>query len=337
MGHISCESLRVDHGVLGNMTDEIHAFQSNEGSLGLIHADLHRPQWRPVLLTTFGTLKITRLATSPNANHLLALSFTGTVHTIGAGEQNQLGRKLVERNKGNGLIVGSVSFAQDARKLSGNRHSRIAISAVAAGDETSYAIDTEGRVWSWGQDDFAQLGHALGETFEGKTRDVGNDVGPRLVRALSSTTAGPISKLVAGRDFAVALAETGKLWSWGRTDGLALGLPLSDPAVARDMRTVDSECGLQVLVRAHCIARVGGIAITDVAAGPAHVIALNTLGKVFVWGAGAGWRLGCGSCNDAELPHELQFDGLTMRPVVRAVCVGAEWAGMLMERAGLSS
>lgn len=197
------------------------------------------PLYKPTVLPSLP--RVTHLATAASSNHLLALTPTGQVYALGAGEQNQLGRRLTERNKLHGLTAEKIDFRLP-KNVTGNR--KITIKHIATGGDSSFAIDTEGRVWSWGRDEFGHLGH-----FDADDEQQGPDATPGQAQSSSSppkspATAGPrlcastthlenITSIAAGRDHAVALTEKGKLYSWGRIDGFGTGhlgtsIPVAD-------------------------------------------------------------------------------------------------------------
>lgn len=151
----------------------------------------------------------------------------------------------------NGLGAEKVSFPKDGRKI-------LKLVEIAVGDDNSWALDIHGRVWSWGRDDFAQLGHidpdvlpatAADPKGKGKAREENNpapakspgtksDLETALPR-LCLATAGiqDIARIAAGRDFAAAQTQNGELYTWGRVDGMALGHDTTQLAV-KDLRFI---------------------------------------------------------------------------------------------------
>lgn len=66
----------------------------------------------------------------------MALTTDGRVWTWGNGEQAQLGRKIIERHKTNGLTPTQLAL----------KH----IVLIGAGSYHSFAVDSIGIVWAWG-------------------------------------------------------------------------------------------------------------------------------------------------------------------------------------------
>jgi alpha-tubulin suppressor-like RCC1 family protein len=75
------------------------------------------------------------------------------------------------------------------------------ITQVAAGEQFSLALRSDGTVWAWGRNDHGQLGR--GTTSSG-------ELVPARVAVLNRVT-----KISAGRDFALALRSDGIVFAWG--------------------------------------------------------------------------------------------------------------------------
>lgn len=82
------------------------------------------------------------------------------------------------------------------------------ISAIAAGNDHTLALGTDGRVWSWGKNDKGQLG-------DGSTT---SRAAPTVVNGL-----GTISEVAAGQNFSLVLAASGEVSGWGQNDYGQLG------------------------------------------------------------------------------------------------------------------
>ncbi|MGB7745826.1 MAG: Ig-like domain-containing protein [Verrucomicrobiia bacterium] len=76
---------------------------------------------------------------------------------------------------------------------------------IAAGDSHSLALDNNGNVWAWGNDDWGQLGD---EGFAGYSDF------PIQIPAFSNMVS-----VAAGSDASVAMDADGNLWQWGISDG----------------------------------------------------------------------------------------------------------------------
>jgi hypothetical protein len=82
------------------------------------------------------------------------------------------------------------------------------VAAVAAGSRHSLALRSDGTVWSWGYNDYGQLGNG--------TTSV--QVNPVLVPGVRGAIA-----IGAGADHSLAMTSDGVVWAWGRNSGGQLG------------------------------------------------------------------------------------------------------------------
>ena len=130
--------------------------------------------------------------------------------------------------------------------------------SVAAGGSSSYAIDTDDRVWAWGANRYGQLG-------DGTTA---NRLTPTAVSGL-----GRVDAVAAGSRHALAIVG-GQVYAWGENRDGELGT--TSVCVGRD-------CYSAVPVEA------GGFTqVIDVAAGAGSSMALRAYGNVFMWGRNYG-------------------------------------------------
>jgi alpha-tubulin suppressor-like RCC1 family protein/PKD repeat protein len=128
--------------------------------------------------------------------------------------------------------------------------------AVAAGNLNSYAIASDGTVWAWGFNGNGELGDgsvAFTRSYPGQVVLPGNRV---------ATT------LSAGSSHCLVLASDGTLWAWGLNNHGQLG----------DGTTETRRTPVQVA------ALPGGRAITAIAGGFHHSLALASDGSVWSWG-----------------------------------------------------
>lgn len=189
------------------------------------HADIERK-----LVWIEGLTNIAKIV--GGTNHMLALDHKGNVFAWGAGEQSQLGRRIVERHRGN---------ARTPREFGLPRGK---IVDIFSGDFHSFALDKTGKVYTWGLNGFGQTGIPIrSETDEededtkaqkakgkGKKNDEkeGDDstiITPALVTSLSDFK---IKEIAAGAHHSIAATEDGKLLAWGRCDGSQCFIKMDD-------------------------------------------------------------------------------------------------------------
>jgi alpha-tubulin suppressor-like RCC1 family protein len=137
------------------------------------------------------------------------------------------------------------------------------VTSVAAGLVTAYALRSNGTVWSWGDNQFGQLG-------AGGTG--GTSTMPLRVSGLSGVTA-----VAAGTWAGYALKSDGTVWSWGWNESGQLG---------RDGGG-DSNVPVQVY---------GLTGVTAIAATHQTAYALKSDGTVWAWGNDVWGGRGSGSC-----------------------------------------
>ena len=117
--------------------------------------------------------------------HNLALRSDGTVSAWGLNDHGALG---------DGTTTDRSTPVQ-VKGLAG------VITQVAAGEEFSLALRSDGTVWAWGRNDRGQLGRGTISSGE---------LVPARVAVLNRVT-----KISAGRDFALALRSDGIVFAWG--------------------------------------------------------------------------------------------------------------------------
>lgn len=140
-------------------------------------------------------------------SHVLALDGRGKVFAWGCGEQNQLGRRVVDNHPELALRPTSIG----ALPIRGAKAVR-----VACGSYHSFAVDGQGRVYAWGANNFGQLGIP---DEAGKSN--ASHLKPRFVESLEDYK---IVSIAGGEHHSLASTADGKLLTWGRIDGDQVGL-----------------------------------------------------------------------------------------------------------------
>lgn len=172
-------------------------FRSSDGILGF--SETVKVQSTPVLVPSLKN--ITALAAG--SNHVLALDTKGNVVAWGCGQQNQLGRRIIERNKMSSLIPQGVGLPRGK------------IAKIACGSYHSFAIDKDGHVYGWGLNNFGEIGI---ESNAGEDDAV-------ILRPVKLTSLEDynITDIDGGEHHSLACAEDGELFTWGRVDGYQVG------------------------------------------------------------------------------------------------------------------
>jgi regulator of chromosome condensation len=247
-------------------------------------------QRRPVLLP--GLKKVTKVAAG--ANHVLALCTNGAVFAWGAGQQHQLGRRIVQRSKLNGLVPREFGLPKS-------------MVDVAAGDTHSFAIHRNGKVYTWGLNNYGQTGIA-----EGAGGDEAVILHPAIVESLMNK--GKIICIDGGQFHSIAISEDGKCLTWGRVDGFQTGIKLDtlpDEDLIRDARNNPKILTMPT--------QISGLDAAWGAAGTDYSIAVTKDGKAYSWGFGDGYRTGQGTDDDIEVARVMNGKAIADKKIV--------WAG----------
>jgi alpha-tubulin suppressor-like RCC1 family protein len=198
------------------------------------------------------------------------------------------------------------------------------VTAIAAGDVDSLAVTSTGRVYAWGDNQYGQLG-------DGSTVTRRTPVSVILPRGVRVVTVG------ASYNYSMALTSTGEVLTWGYNGSGQLGngfLTASEiPARVRLPRGVRIRAIANGGYDGLALARSGrlyawgdnrygqvgdgtrlsrlapvlvrlprGAAITAIAAGSQHSLALTSTGRVLAWGLGSFGQLGDGSTASSDVP-----------------------------------
>ncbi len=151
--------------------------------------------------------------------------------------------------------------------------------------QSSYVIDQSGNLWAWGDNFYAQLG-------------VGDRVNRHTpVQVPVPAGAGKWVLVAGGQNFAVAVADSDKLYAWGLNDKGQIGNGAEDGIYGVPTR----------------IQNPAGVTTWKwVSAGADHCEALTTDGRLFAWGNNDQGQLGVGTTQYIITPQPVQFpDGVT--------------------------
>jgi alpha-tubulin suppressor-like RCC1 family protein len=145
--------------------------------------------------------------------------------------------------------------------------------AVSAGRFHGMALTSDGRVWTWGDNLFGNLGNG--------TR------GPGTGSALAAPVAGlaGVVQIGAGTWVSYALRSDGTVWAWG-----------ADTAVSGALTP----------------AQVPGLTgVTQISVGAGLVLALRSDGTVWSWGSNDSGELGTGAGGAGSIDTPIQVNGLS--------------------------
>lgn len=153
-----------------------------------------------------GLKKIKHIATG--SNHVMCLDHKGAVYGFGAGQQNQLGRRVVERTRTGALTPREFGLPKNK------------IIYVSCGSEHCFAIDNKDQVWAWGSNNYGQTGIS-----DGAGGDRSIVLVPTVIKSLRDYK---VKEIASGMHHSLACDQDGKLLIWGRIDSAQGGIPLDE-------------------------------------------------------------------------------------------------------------
>ncbi|WP_217134937.1 RCC1 domain-containing protein [Leucobacter chinensis] len=156
-------------------------------------------------------------------------------------------------------------------------HEQATFTQVSAGQGHSLALDTDGRIFGWGNGVSGQLAEVpdeYGLVFEGTPLPAPEGV--QFVQA------------VAGSEVTIALANDGSVWGTGsnRSGQLGLGQDVTDVKTFTEIRMPDN-------------ARIVQLAASNVDPTNTHVLALTEHGEIIAWGSNSRGQAGTASTTGA--------------------------------------
>ena len=157
---------------------------------------------------------------------------------------------------------------------------------VSLGWSFIMAMDTDGSLYSWGYDNYGQLGNgtATGEYSTTYTAD------PAPVPDPGNTSRTfKAAQISAGANHALAISQDGAAWAWGYNDHgqLGDGTKTSKPSPRRVPSPTGSSQGLQA---------------AWISAGVHHSLAIDQNGAAWAWGWNTDGQLGDGTTSDQPTP-----------------------------------
>lgn len=286
-----------------------------------------KTQFLPVALPALTRHSFVQVACG--SDHVLALTTDGIVFSWGNGQQGQLGRRIIERRKINGLTPERLMLKN--------------IVAIGACSYHSFAIDKRGDVWAWGLNTLNQLGVSTNED---------TVTMPTKVPSLSPKALGGARVIQAhgGEHHSLFLLDDGRILGAGRCDGCELGIADDHPSMRaiietrkkwtakRDEELVSEMAAYEKRMAAKRAASSGGnnamdmvlseedmpprrgpppdefvpepvhipfpgdACIVSLACGARHNLAIDDKGTVYSWGFGVSCQLGQGDEEQMETP-----------------------------------
>ena len=248
-------------------------------------------------------------------NHLVVLTTHGNIYTWGAGEQGQLGRKVLERRKIHGTTPEKIVLGTRTRKAV----------VVGAGNYASFAVDETGDVWAWGLNNMGQTGTG----FTNAAADAEVQL-PKKVVGLSKKDLGDdtVVQIVGGEHHTLFLTSGGKVYACGRSNGGQLGIPSDDP-IFKD-RDEDHQDLLEVPTLVPF--PDDDDPVVHISAGIHNNMAVTKDGALYTWGTGPQSELGAGAESELKTPKMIvRRDGGAWAAVMGS-CGGQQTLALLRKK-----
>ncbi|KAJ4009574.1 hypothetical protein NW752_009165 [Fusarium irregulare] len=263
-------------------------FRSSDGILGF--SETIKVQSTPVLIKDLKNIK----ALSAGSNHILALDHKGNVVAWGCGQQNQLGRRIIERNKMSSLIPQGVGLPRGK------------IAKIACGSYHSFAIDKEGQVYGWGLNNFGEIGV---ESNAGEDDAV--ILRPAKLTYLDDFN---ITEIDGGEHHSLACSDKGDLLTWGRVDGYQVGFEFDK--LSEENAIYDERGNARILFKPTVQPEAKDI--VSVAAGTDNNFAIASDGKVYSWGFSSNYQTGQGTIDDIHTPTLIDNTAIRGKKIIGA-------------------
>lgn len=217
-------------------------------------------------------------------NHLVVLTTHGNIYTWGAGEQAQLGRKVLERRKIHGTVPEKVTLGGRSRKAV----------VVGAGDNHSFAVDDKGDVWAWGLNSMGQTGTGWESVADSIVQL------PTKVEILSKAEMGDdvVVQIDGGAHHTLFLTQLGRVYACGRSNAGQLGLADTDEAF-KDRANPD-------FITQPALVKFPDPedTVIQISCGIHNNAAVTRGGALYTWGQGVQGELGLGhDVTEVRTPH----------------------------------
>ena len=207
---------------------------------------------------------------SAGHSHSVAVGSDGNVYTWGNNSNGELG-------------IVDITYSTVPRMVS--MPEGVKFIQVSAGYMFSMALDSQGRVWTWGNANYGKLG---------RSPDAANPANrPGMVTMPTGVTFTSIS---AGQNFAMALDQNGEVWTWGP----AWGNQLARPNSSSNPSDIPGKAQLPA-----------DTVFTAISAGRNYSMALTADGTVWTWADTYGDWIGHTGTAPAAVDTNLKFTDIS--------------------------
>ncbi|BDR53392.1 hypothetical protein KIM372_12990 [Bombiscardovia nodaiensis] len=258
-------SAGVYHGLAADSQGHIYSWGDNEhGQLGIGSPDNSaHPSLRDITSAFPAGVKITQVSAGVWTS--MCIDSTGRSWAWGYNNEGQLG-------------VGYPYPQYSPMEMTARFPAGTRLATIKAGLWNGAALDTNGHVWEWGDNQYGQIG--LG--FVSPSTQF--QTSPLDVTSYIPTTA-RITSIDYGNFNTFAIDETGHLWGWGWNDTNQIGTGnLTDVSTPFDITSK----------------LPGNPHIVSASPGDNHSLAIDDQGHVYAWGSDEYGQLGFGTINNSN-------------------------------------
>lgn len=182
----------------------------------------------------------------------------------------------------------------------------VAFSSVSAGQDHVLAVGSDGSAYSWGANDYGQLGYDTQASYR---------TAPERIAAFEGET---VLAVAAGNTFSLALLSDGTVWAWGNNRYRLLG--------------DDSPLLFQSSTPVQCGGALEGAFVCKIFAGDTTAAAITGDGSLYLWGNNDSAQLGVAAFSGGALPMRC--------PIVtscKAVALGSKHTTVLLQDGSVKS
>ncbi|BDR54017.1 hypothetical protein KIMH_01280 [Bombiscardovia apis] len=201
---------------------------------------------------------------SAGHDYSLALGDDHNVYSWGSNQYGQLG---------NTTNNGSTTPNPAPSKISGGSLAAGSITKISAGSTHAMALDGNGQIHTWGNNQYGQLGNA---TNNGITA-----ANPTPATVTGGSLPASNSQISAGQEFSLSLDSQGHVHAWGHNMFGQLGHTINNGTTNPNPTPAQVDNG-----------SLSSSTINQISAGSTHTVALDSEGRVHTWGRNMYGELG---------------------------------------------
>jgi alpha-tubulin suppressor-like RCC1 family protein len=241
-----------------------------EEQLGLRSDEVTVIVWSPIQINDENKNSIIFKTIAAGDSHSLALDTKGKLYAWGSNNSGQLGLTYWDDNP------------DEPNNFPGLVNGLHSLKTISAGGNYSMALDSDGKLYTWGSNEWGQLGLNYHDHNNGITQ-------PRLVKGLP-----PLKDISAGDIHSLALDFNGKVYTWG--------FNLSGDLRSKDINSSDDSYIVNEPVMVKNIPL-----IVKICTGNNISVLFSSTGKLYTRGINGNGQLGLGDYINRNKFTEVEF------------------------------